>query len=76
MLKSGNYPDAIIEMQNVGIRYGQGAEVLSDIKLSLKRGSFHFLTGRKRRRQNFAAEHDVSGSETEPGNRQRLRQER
>ena len=44
--KSGNYPDAIIEMQNVGIRYGQGAEVLSDIKLSLKRGSFHFLTGR------------------------------
>lgn len=46
MLKSGNYPDAIIEMQNVGIRYSQGAEVLSDIKLSLKRGSFHFLTGR------------------------------
>ena len=46
MLKSGNYPDAIIEMQNVGIRYGQGAEVLSDIKLSLNRGSFHFLTGR------------------------------
>ena len=46
MLKSGNYPDAIIEMQNVGIRYGQGAEVLSDIKLSLTRGSFHFLTGR------------------------------
>ncbi len=33
-------------MQNVGIRYGQGAEVLSDIKLSLKRGSFHFLTGK------------------------------
>ena len=47
-MKSGNYPDAIIEMQNVGIRYGQGAEVLSDIKLSLKRGSFHFLTGRSR----------------------------
>jgi cell division transport system ATP-binding protein len=46
LLKSSNYPDAIIEMQNVGIRYGQGAEVLSDIKLSLKRGSFHFLTGR------------------------------
>ena len=45
-MKSGNYPDAIIEMQNIGIRYGQGAEVLSDIKLSLKRGSFHFLTGR------------------------------
>lgn len=37
---------SIIEMQNVGIRYDQGPEVLSDIKLSLKRGSFHFLTGK------------------------------
>ena len=46
MLKTTSYPDAVIEMQNVGIRYGQGAEVLSDIKLSLKRGSFHFLTGK------------------------------
>ncbi len=45
-MKNSNYPDSIIEMQNVGIRYGQGAEVLSDIKLSLKRGSFHFLTGK------------------------------
>lgn len=45
-MKNSNYPDCIIEMQNVGIRYGQGAEVLSDIKLSLKRGSFHFLTGK------------------------------
>ena len=38
--------DSIINMQNVGIRYGQGAEVLSDINLELKRGSFHFLTGK------------------------------
>lgn len=36
----------VIEMQNVGIRYDQGPEVLSDIKLSLKKGSFHFLTGK------------------------------
>ncbi len=36
----------IIEMQNVGIRYDQGPEVLSDVKLALKRGSFHFLTGK------------------------------
>ena len=36
----------IVEMHNVGIRYGQGPEVLSDIKLSLKKGSFHFLTGK------------------------------
>lgn len=37
---------SIIEMNNVGIRYGQGPEILSDIKLSLKKGSFHFLTGK------------------------------
>ena len=36
----------IIEMRNVGIRYNQGPEVLSDINLSLKKGSFHFLTGK------------------------------
>ena len=36
----------IIEINNVGIRYGQGPEILSDIKLSLKKGSFHFLTGK------------------------------
>lgn len=46
MLKNNSHLDAIIEMQNVGIRYGQGAEILSDIKLSLKKGSFHFLTGK------------------------------
>lgn len=37
---------SIIDMQNVGIRYGQGPEILSDIKLSLKKGAFHFLTGK------------------------------
>lgn len=37
--------DNIIEMNNVGIRYDQGPEILSDIKLALPRGSFHFLTG-------------------------------
>ena len=33
-------------MQNVGIRYDQGPEILSDIRLSLRKGSFHFLTGK------------------------------
>lgn len=37
---------AIIEMKGVSIRYDKGPEVLSDINLSLKRGSFHFLTGK------------------------------
>lgn len=36
----------IIEMNNVGLRYDQGPEILSDIKLALKKGSFHFLTGK------------------------------
>ena len=44
--KKENNNNAIIEMQKVGIRYGQGPEVLSDISLKLDRGSFHFLTGR------------------------------
>ena len=38
--------DIIIEMENVGIRYGRGPEILSNVNLSLERGSFHFLTGR------------------------------
>lgn len=41
-----NKSKPVIEMQNVGIRYGQGPEILSDIKLSLRKGSFHFLTGK------------------------------
>lgn len=46
MLNNTNNNNAVIEMQNVGIRYGQGPEILSDIKLSLRKGSFHFLTGK------------------------------
>ena len=33
-------------MENVGIRYGRGPEILSNINLSLERGSFHYLTGK------------------------------
>jgi cell division transport system ATP-binding protein len=40
-----NKSDNIIEINNVGMRYGQGPEILSNIKLSLSKGSFHFLTG-------------------------------
>lgn len=46
LIKNVSDVDTIIGMQNVGIRYGQGAEVLSDINLALERGSFHFLTGK------------------------------
>lgn len=38
--------EPVVDMQNVSIRYGQDPEVLSDIKLSLANGSFHFLTGK------------------------------
>ncbi len=35
----------IVRFDNVGLRYGTGAEVLSDLNLSLERGGFYFLTG-------------------------------
>ena len=38
--------EPIIEMEKVGIRYGRGPEILSNVNLSLERGSFHFLTGK------------------------------
>lgn len=37
-------PD-IIDFRNVGLRYGRGPEILSDVNLSLPQGSFSFLTG-------------------------------
>ncbi|MBR2299917.1 MAG: cell division ATP-binding protein FtsE [Alphaproteobacteria bacterium] len=38
--------EPIVDIQNVCIRYGKDPEVLSDIKLTLEKGSFHFLTGK------------------------------
>lgn len=38
--------EPIIEMENVGIRYGRGAEILSNVNLTLQKGSFHFLSGK------------------------------
>ncbi|HTK84125.1 MAG TPA: cell division ATP-binding protein FtsE [Patescibacteria group bacterium] len=35
----------MIRFEHVGLRYGIGPEVLSDINFSLEPGSFHFLTG-------------------------------
>ena len=35
----------IIQFENVGLRYGTGAETLSDITFSLVQGGFYFLTG-------------------------------
>jgi len=35
----------IVQFENVGLRYGVGAETLSDISFSLAAGAFYFLTG-------------------------------
>ena len=35
----------MIKLQNVGLKYGRGQEVLSDVTFHLRPGSFHFLTG-------------------------------
>jgi cell division transport system ATP-binding protein len=35
----------LIEFANVGLRYGQGAEILKDLSFRIDPGTFHFLTG-------------------------------
>ena len=35
----------MITFENVGLRYGMGSEVLSDLNFQIEPGSFHFLTG-------------------------------
>ena len=40
-----NASGPIVQFENVGLRYGTGAETLSDLSFSLKQGGFYFLTG-------------------------------
>ena len=35
----------MVRFENVGMRYGAGPEVLSDVSFTLEPGSFHFVTG-------------------------------
>lgn len=35
----------MVRFENVGLRYGNGPEVLRDVSLNLKPGSYHFLVG-------------------------------
>jgi cell division transport system ATP-binding protein len=37
--------EPVARFESVGLRYGQGAEVLQDLSFALEPGSFHFLTG-------------------------------
>ena len=38
-------PEPIVRFREVGLRYGRGGEVLSDLSFDVAPGSFHFLTG-------------------------------
>ena len=40
-----NTGGAIVQFENVGLRYGTGAETLSDLAFTLREGGFYFLTG-------------------------------
>src|SRR5687767_8617700 len=40
-----NASGSIVQFENVGLRYGTGAETLSDLTFSLRTGGFYFLTG-------------------------------
>ncbi len=35
----------MIRFQRVGLRYGKGSEVLTDVSFHIEKGSFHFITG-------------------------------
>lgn len=36
---------SIVQFENVGLRYGLGAEILYDVNFTLNKGAFYFLTG-------------------------------
>jgi cell division transport system ATP-binding protein len=36
---------SVIEFADVGLRYGEGPEILKDLNFAIEPGSFHFLTG-------------------------------
>ena len=43
--EAGLNAGSIVQFENVGLRYGTGAETLSDLSFSLRQGGFYFLTG-------------------------------
>jgi cell division transport system ATP-binding protein len=42
---TGPLMSTIVQFENVGLRYGTGAETLTDVTFSLVKGGFYFLTG-------------------------------
>ena len=45
MLCNAGPMQSVAEFDNVGLRYGTGAETLTDVSFTLFPGSFYFLTG-------------------------------
>ncbi|MFN3076027.1 MAG: cell division ATP-binding protein FtsE [Alphaproteobacteria bacterium] len=45
MREVGTSAPSVVRFESVGLRYGQGPEILQDISFVLPPGSFHFLTG-------------------------------
>ena len=37
--------DRVIRLQNIGLKYGHGPDILREVSFHLRPGSFHFLTG-------------------------------
>lgn len=68
--------EPIVEMRDVGLRYGDNPEVLKNINFSFRRGSMHFLTGKSGAGEDVAAFDVVSGAEADSGNAQGLWQQR
>jgi cell division transport system ATP-binding protein len=45
LARTNGEPPFLIEFSDVGLRYGNGPEILRDLTFSVEPGSFHFLTG-------------------------------
>ncbi len=43
--RTGSGAGSVIRFENVGLRYGLGAEVLKDVSFLIAPGSFQFVTG-------------------------------
>lgn len=44
-MRRATTPNTAVRFESVGLRYGNGPEVLQDVSFVLEPGSFHFLTG-------------------------------
>jgi cell division transport system ATP-binding protein len=45
LVSGGEWDSDVIKLNNLGLKYDNGGDVLADVNFHLKPGSFHFLTG-------------------------------